>query len=650
MIKLDDIEGPDILRELGLNDLENISEQIRERIIDVVSRNGGHLASNLGVVELTVALHSVFDSPQDKIVWDVGHQCYAHKLLTGRQKEFESLRKFRGMSGFPKSSESKHDIVETGHSSTSLSSAMGLALAREQKREKHEIIAVIGDGALSGGMALEALNHIGHLKKKIIVVLNDNEMSISQNVGALANYLARIRTEPIYQKLRSDAEFLMKRIPAIGGRMAFAADRIKDSLKYLVVPGVFFEELGFTYLGPVPGHDISALRQYFQRSKRLEGPLLIHAVTEKGKGYHPAEKSPSRFHGTGPFILENGEGKVRSSGKSFTSCFSEIICDMAEKDENITAITAAMPDGTGLNKFAKKFPERFFDVGIAEQHGVTLAAGMARGGLKPVVAIYSTFLQRAYDQIVHDVCLPGLPVTFAIDRAGLVGDDGETHHGLFDLSFLRHIPNMTVLAPRDRKEMEKMFAWAHGFNGPVAIRYPRGSVPEIPLETDHPVSPGKGEMLRRGSDILLLGSGSMVWEGYRVAELLEKKGFSVGVADLRFIKPLDAELLEKWAKKVSLVVTLEENYLAGGMGSAVLELMAEKNLQVPTLNLGLPDRFIPHGSIDLLLRDNGLDVENMADRIENFWISALKNQKRDSDYEEKIGPFTLRKRAFFFKK
>ncbi len=650
MIQLDDIKGPEILRECGPDDLKNISDQIRERIIDVVSKNGGHLASNLGVVELTVALHSIFSSPRDKIVWDVGHQCYAHKLVTGRQKEFETLRKYRGMSGFPKRNESHHDIVETGHSSTSLSAAMGLAMAREQKGENHEIIAVIGDGALSGGMALEALNHIGHLNKKIIVVLNDNEMSISKNVGALANYLSRIRTEPVYQKLRSDAEFLMKRIPAIGGRMAFAADRIKDSLKYLVLPGVFFEELGFTYLGPVSGHDISALRQYFQRSKRLDGPLLIHAITEKGKGYHPAEKSPSRFHGTGPFILENGEGKVRSSGKSFTSCFSDIICEMAEKDEKIVAITAAMPDGTGLDKFSQKFPDRFFDVGIAEQHGVTLAAGMARGGLKPVVAIYSTFLQRAYDQIIHDVCLPNLPVIFAVDRAGLVGEDGETHHGVFDLSFLRHIPNMNVLAPRDQVELEKMFTWAQSCEGPVAIRYPRGSVPQPPFKSDQPINRGEGEMLRRGKDILLLGSGSMAWDGYKVAEILESKGYSVGVADLRFIKPLDEKNISRWIENVSIVVTLEENYVAGGMGSAILEFMAREKIEKPVLNIGLPDRFITHGNIGELLRENGLDIDNMVDRIEDFWISCSKNQKRDSDYGEKIGPFARRTRAFFFKK
>ncbi len=651
MVNLDEIKGPEILKEFGPEELRNISGQIRQRIIDVVSKNGGHLASNLGVVELTVAMHSVFSSPQDKVVWDVGHQCYAHKLLTGRQKEFETLRKYKGLSGFPKTSESKHDIVETGHSSTSLSAAMGLALAREQKGENHEIIAVIGDGALSGGMALEALNHIGHLNKKIIVVLNDNEMSISKNVGALANYLARIRTEPVYQKLRSDAEFLMKRIPAIGGRMAFAADRIKDSLKYLVLPGVFFEELGFTYLGPVSGHDISALRQYFQRAKRLDGPLLVHAITEKGKGYHPAEKSPARFHGTGPFILENGEGKTGSEGKSFTSCFSDIICEMGEKDEKIVAITAAMPDGTGLNEFSKRFPNRFFDVGIAEQHGVTLAAGMARGGLKPVVAIYSTFLQRAYDQIIHDVCLPNLPVIFAIDRAGLVGADGETHQGLFDLSFLRHIPNMTILAPRDQGEMEKMFAWAHEYSGPVAIRYPRGSLPKVPLNSDHPIVEGKGEILRSGKDILILGSGSMVWEGYQVAELLENKGYSVGVADLRFIKPLDQKLLKDWVEDVSMVVTLEENYLAGGMGSGILEIMSRMKVEKPTLNLGFPDRFVSHGSIDELLRENGLDVENMADRIEEFWVSSSKNQKKkESGYGEKIRPFARTKRAFFFKK
>lgn len=650
MVNLDEIKGPEKLHELSPEELKELSLQVRERIIEVVSRNGGHLASNLGVVELTVALHSVFSSPRDKIVWDVGHQCYAHKLLTGRQQEFTTLRQYRGLSGFPKTTESEHDIVETGHSSTSLSSALGLSLARDQKGEDHEIIAVIGDGALTGGMALEALNHIGHLQQKMIVVLNDNEMSISKNVGALSNYLARIRSEPVYQKLRSDAEFLLKRIPAIGDRMAFAADRVKDSLKYLVLPGIFFEELGFTYMGPVSGHDIPALRQFFQRCKRLKGPLLIHSITEKGKGYDPAEKSPSRFHGTGPFILENGQGKGTPGEKTYTGAFSDIISDLGAKDERVVAITAAMPDGTGLQKFAREFPDRFYDVGIAEQHSVTMAAGLARGGMKPVVAIYSTFLQRAYDQIIHDVCLPRLPVIFAVDRAGLVGADGETHHGVFDLSFLRHIPNMTVLAPRDQEQMEKMFAWALHYEGPVAIRYPRGPVPRAPFNGFRPLVKGRGDVLRQGQDIAILASGSMVWDSYQVAELLEKRGVSAAVVDLRFIKPLDEELIKRWGKKADLIVTVEENNVPGGMGSAVLELMAREKVQKPVLNLGLPDRFISHGSCDQLRRENGLDVENMVDRIENFWFSQPELGIKDTQYENKIGPFTRKKRAFFFKK
>lgn len=618
---LEKITQPQDLQYLSYGDLEILAQELRERIIDVVSTNGGHLAPNLGVVELTLALHRVFNSPLDKIIWDVGHQCYVHKLLTGRQKEFETLRLFQGLSGFPKRSESPHDCFETGHSSTSISAAVGFAKARDLKQEDHDVIAVIGDGAMTGGMAFEALNHAGHSKTKMIVVLNDNEMAIAENVGAMSSYLNRLRTDPRYDRSKDEIESILKRIPGIGNRMVKMAERAKDGLKYLLVPGMLFEEFGFTYLGPINGHDQRALEEVFEQAKQVKEPVLVHVLTQKGKGYLPAEKNPARFHGVGPFNKDTGEITKKPAPPTYTQVFGETLCELAEKDPRIVAITAAMPSGTGLNLFAEKFPERFFDVGIAEQHAVTFAAGLAFGGVKPVVSIYSTFYQRAYDQVLHDVCLPNANVVLAIDRAGVVGDDGPTHHGVFDISFFRIIPNLTFMAPKDENELRHMLHTALGLDGPVALRYPRSVGQGVDLEGELQELPiGKAEVLREGKDLTIIGVGPMVYTCLAAADELHKRGVEATVINLRFINPLDRESILRYARISKRVITVEDHMLAGGMGSAIIEVLADEGLDdVIVERLGYED-YVDQGAISILHHGYGLSVQGILKAAERLKV------------------------------
>ena len=603
-----------MLAQLTPGQLRILAKELREEIVRVVAKNGGHLASNLGVVELTLALHLSFDFTRDRLVWDVGHQTYVHKLITGRYRQFPTLRKLGGLSGFPKPAESPYDHFVAGHSSTSISVALGMAEARDLAGETHEVVAVIGDGALTAGMAWEALNHVGDIGSKLIVVLNDNEMSIARNVGALSSYLARARTAPGYLRTKSDIEALLQRIPIVGGRVAEVSERFKDSLKYFLVPGMLFEELGFTYLGPVDGHNLQALRDMFALAKATPGPILIHCQTTKGKGYRPAATNPDRFHGIGAFNPITGEPLARSSAPSYTEVFSRTLIDIAETNEKIIAITAAMPDGTGLADFCKRFPKRFFDVGIAEQHAVTLAAGMAASGLRPVFAVYSTFLQRAYDQIIHDVCLPNLPVVLAVDRAGLVGADGETHQGVFDMAMLRQMPNMTVMLPRDGQELVNLLAAACECAGPTAVRYPRGATPGGELLPPQPAEIGRAQCLQRGQKVLLVSCGTIwdVTEG--VIAHLQKAGLKPTVYDLRFLKPLDIEVVAAMGQH-QLTVVLEEGIMAGGCGSALLEAASMAGIKHETLLFGIPDTFVPHGSRSELLAALGLTSDIIATRI-----------------------------------
>lgn len=614
------IDNPQDIKKFTVAQLEKLAGEIRELLISTVSQTGGHLASSLGVVELTLAIHRVFDSPRDKFVWDVGHQAYVHKILTGRRDQFGTLRTFGGISGFPRRNESEHDAFGTGHSSTSISAALGMACARDIKGEKHEVIAIIGDGSLTGGQAYEALNHAGDLRKNLIVILNDNEMSIAKNVGAMSDYLSKMRTAPTYARVKHDIEFLLRRIPAIGDSVAKTVERVKDSLRYLLVPGMLFEELGFNYIGPIDGHNIQLLTEVLQQAKTMEGPRLIHVLTRKGKGYTPAECHADKYHGVGPFCVESGEFKKSGNKPSYTSVFSDTLVKIAKEDKNIVAITAAMPEGTGLKKFATAFPKRFFDVGIAEQHAVTMAAGLATQGNKPLVALYSTFAQRAYDQVVHDVCLQKLPVVFALDRAGIVGEDGPTHHGVFDYSYLRHIPNLVLLAPKDENELQHMLYSSFAFNGPVAIRYPRGSGSGIALDTSlKQIEIGAAEELKQGKDIVFFAIGSMVGTCMEASKLLEKCGIKAGVVNARFIKPIDETMLRRVAREVGVIVTVEDNVLAGGFGSAVIESLNACNLNwVKTLRLGLPDKFVEHGTRTELLELYGLTADKISDRVATF--------------------------------
>nr|WP_205664629.1 1-deoxy-D-xylulose-5-phosphate synthase [Ammonifex thiophilus] len=607
------VNAPEDLKALSLAELEELAAELRDFIVNTVAHTGGHLAPNLGVVELTLALYRVFDFPRDKIIWDVGHQCYVHKIITGRKERFSTLRQLGGISGFPSREESPYDIFGTGHASTSISAALGLAKARDLAGDHYAVVAVIGDGALTGGMALEALNHAGHLQTDLIVVLNDNEMSISKNVGALANYLSRLRSDPAYRRLQKEFESLTSRLPGLGPRLRDFLSRLKGSVKYLVVPGMFFEELGFTYLGPVDGHHLPTLLHILERARALKGPVLVHVVTRKGKGYKPAEEDPDLYHGVGPFDPETGE--LHSSPlPTYTEIFGRTLVRLAEEDPRIVAITAAMPSGTGLKLFAQRFPHRFFDVGIAEQHAVTFAAGLAAGGYRPVVAIYSTFLQRAYDQIIHDVCLQRLPVVFALDRAGIVGEDGATHQGLFDLAYLRSIPHMVVMAPADENELQHMLKTALTYEGPIALRYPRGAGLGVALDADlRPLPIGQGVVLREGRDVTLIAIGNMVPRALKAAEELAAQGISAAVINARFVKPLDTELLLRYAKRTRWVVTIEEGVLAGGFGSAVAECLTSCGLgEVKITRLGIEDTFVEHGHPEELRQKYGLDVQGIV--------------------------------------
>lgn len=612
---LDKISSPDELKKMNKADLIRLSVEIREFLINSISKTGGHLASNLGVVELTIALHKVFDSPNDKFVWDVGHQAYVHKLLTGRKESFGQLRQFGGMSGFPKRCESVHDCFETGHSSTSISAAVGLAKARDLKKQDHSVVAIIGDGAMTGGMAFEAMNHAGHDDLDLTVILNDNEMSISENIGALSKQLRRLRMAPAYANIKGETRSMLSSIPHVGEGITKSITKLKSGLKVMLVNGMLFEGLGYHYYGPIDGHNLDELMNVLEMSKSVKGPKLIHVITKKGRGYMPAEKNPAAYHGVGPFDVKTGVAPKKGNA-SYSGIFGKTMMELAEKNENVVAMTAAMPDGTGLSGFMKTYPERFIDVGIAEQHAVTMAAGLAAEGIKPVFAVYSTFLQRAYDQIIHDVCLQNLPVVFAIDRAGLVGDDGETHHGVFDLSYLSHIPNMTVLAPKDGPELEKMLKYAvEEHDGPIAIRYPRGSAMNLG-ETDNDVM--EPQVLKSGEDVTILAAGKMVTVALETAELLEQAGVNATVVNTKRIYPLPKESLGNIIRdhKSNYVVTIEDNVIESGLGSAVSSWASEEGLALSIQNLGVPNRFVEHGNVDKLMTSLGLDSKSVAKRIQ----------------------------------
>ncbi|SFA96851.1 MULTISPECIES: 1-deoxy-D-xylulose-5-phosphate synthase [unclassified Bacillus (in: firmicutes)] len=625
------IKDPSFLKGLSTKELEELSQDIRQFLIEKLSKTGGHIGPNLGVVELTIALHTCFNSPDDKIIWDVGHQSYVHKILTGRAGEFDTLRQYKGLCGFPKRIESEHDVWETGHSSTSLSAAMGMAIARDLKKEDTFVIPVIGDGALTGGMALEALNHIGHEKKNMIVILNDNEMSIAPNVGALHNVLGKLRTAGKYQWVKDELELLLKKIPAVGGKLAATAERLKDSLKYLLVSGIFFEEMGFTYLGPVDGHDYEDLLENLAYAKKTEGPVILHVITKKGKGYSPAESDKTgTWHGTGPYKMETGDfvKPALVPPPAWSSLVSETVRKLARKDDRIVAITPAMPVGSKLEGFASEFPDRMYDVGIAEQHAATVAAGLATQGMKPFLAIYSTFLQRAYDQVVHDICRQNLNVFIGIDRSGLVGADGETHQGVFDIAFLRHLPNLVLMMPKDENEGQHMVNTALAYDdGPIALRFPRGNGIGVPMDEHLRTIPiGSWEVLKDGSDAAILTFGTTIPMAMEAAGLLEKQGISVKVVNARFIKPLDEKMLSKLLQEGIPLLTIEEAVLQGGFGSSVLEFAHDHGFHNSVIDrMGIPDHFIEHGNVDQLLEEIDLTLEEAMKRLT---ILSRKKQKR----------------------
>ncbi len=615
---LEHIRSPRDVKELPVERLDELAEEIRRFLIEKLSVTGGHLAPNLGVVELTLVMHYLFDSPRDKFLFDVGHQAYVHKMLTGRMERFDSLRQYKGLCGFVKRAESEHDVWEAGHSSTSLSAAMGMALARDLKGDTNKVVAMIGDGALTGGMALEALNHIGHERKKLIVVLNDNEMSIAPNVGALHNYLGKIRSDKHYIKAKDELQHLLNRIPAIGGRLAKTAERVKDSLKYMVVPGMWFEELGYTYLGPVDGHDISKLIETFQQAASVDGPVLIHAITLKGKGYSPAEADSHKWHGATPYKIESGQMLKAVGPPMYTEVFSNALIELAEQDSRVVAVTPAMPSGSGLLKFAERFPDRMIDVGIAEQHAATMCAALAMEGLKPVYAVYSTFLQRAYDQVVHDICRQNANVVFAIDRAGFVGPDGETHHGVYDIAYMRHIPNMVMMMPKDENELRRMMKTAVDYDdGPVAVRYPRVAGRGVAIDEHlRPIAIGTWETVREGDSAVVLAIGPMLQIAEEAAEQLKREGVSLRIVNARFIKPLDEEMLLRLAEERIPLIVMEEGALMGGLGSAVLEYYALRAIDHMQIRLlGIPDAFIEHGSIKEQRTEVGLTAERVTAEV-----------------------------------
>lgn len=625
---LEQIKKENDIKNIPKEQLPALAGEIREFLIEKISCTGGHLASNLGVVELTMAMHRVFDLPKDKIIWDVGHQSYTHKVLTGRQDGFDELRKYGGMSGFPKRKESDCDCFDTGHSSTSISAGLGYVKARELQNENNWVVSVIGDGSLTGGMAFEALNNASKLKSNFMIVLNDNNMSISENTGAIATILNNVRTAGPYGELKEGVSTTLSKIPVYGDKMVDKIRKAKSGLKQLVIPGMMFEDMGITYLGPVDGHNIEKLQRVFKVAKKLNNSIIIHVITKKGKGYEPAEENPSRFHGTGPFDIETGVPKNKKENADYTDVFSKVLRKAAEKDNEIVAITAAMPDGTGLKNFARQFPKRFFDVGIAEGHAVTFAAGLAAAGMKPVVAIYSSFLQRAYDQIVHDVCNQNLHVVFAIDRAGLVGSDGETHQGIFDLSFLSSIPNIHILAPKNKWELADMLRYALSYDGPVAIRYPRGTACMDLEQFRAPIFTGKSEMIYEEKEIVLFSVGSMMKAAVMVRNILKKKGYSCSIVNARFVKPFDEEMLRYLSDNHSLIVTLEENVRSGGFGEHVLRFVNEELLSTHVEIVAIEDMYVEHGSVRLLKKELGLDEESIAARIEAVYAKVVKKRKQ----------------------
>ncbi len=612
---LDKINETNDIKKLNMEELKQLPDEIRRFLIQSLSETGGHLASNLGVVELTMALHLTFDLPKDKIIWDVGHQSYTHKILTGRKDGFGTLRQYGGMSGFPKRNESECDCFNTGHSSTSISAGLGLAAARDLRKENDKIVSVIGDGALTGGMAFEALNNASKLDTNFIIVLNDNDMSISPNVGGLSQYLGGIRTAAAYQGLKNGVMESLNKIPVYGERLVKRIRRTKSGIKQLLIPGMLFEDMGILYLGPVDGHDIDKMAAMFQKAARVNGPVLVHVMTEKGKGYEPAVRHPARFHGTEPFEIDTGLVKQKKKKAAYTDIFSTVMRKLGDRDERVTAITAAMETGTGLKRFHNMFPKRFFDVGIAEAHAVTFAAGLAAGGRRPVFAVYSSFLQRAYDQILHDVCLQDLPVVFAIDRAGIVGSDGETHQGIFDISYLRTIPHMTLLAPKNKWEFSDMIKFAIDFGHPVAIRYPRGEAYDGLQQFRTPVVFGESEIIYHTGSVALLAYGSMVKTAVEVRERLKQAGIDCALVNMRFAKPLDTYMLSHVAETYKLAVTMEENVKTGGMGEAVAEYLRETGADLPVLHIAVADTFLPHGNVEVLKRQIGLDAESIADKI-----------------------------------
>ena len=623
---LEKIKKPNDIKKIPAEQLPELAGEIREFLIQTMSRTGGHLASNLGVVELTIALHRVFDLPEDKMIWDVGHQSYTHKILTGRKDAFDSLRQEGGLSGFPKRSESDCVVFDTGHSSTSISAGVGYVKARELKKENYSVISIIGDGALTGGMAYEALNNAAELKTNFIIVLNDNEMSISKNVGGISTYLSGIRTAASYTELKMGVTRALERIPKIGQGMVDAVRKTKSSIKQIIIPGMFFEDMGITYLGPVDGHDIPQMIRTFQEARRFEGPILVHVLTVKGQGYEPALRHPARFHGAGPFEIETGLPATKSNA-TYTDIFSTVMRKMGDREPDVVAVTAAMPTGVGLKRLSNMFPGRCYDVGIAEEHAVTFAAGLALGGLIPVVAIYSSFLQRAYDQMLHDVCMQELHVVFAIDRAGLVGSDGETHHGIFDLSYLNSMPNMTVMAPKNLWELSDMMKFAVHFSGPIALRYPRGEAYTGLEDHREPIRYGKAEVLEEGKEIALLAVGNMVKIAVRVRELLKEQGYDVTLVNMRFVKPFDTALVQELSRSHSLLVTMEENIRNGGFGEQVASFVMEEELPARVQIVALPNRFVHQGSVASQMKETGIDADSVAEKV-------LKKYRRNGSAPE----------------
>jgi 1-deoxy-D-xylulose-5-phosphate synthase len=615
---LEQITGPNDIKKINKKDYKALAEEIRQFLIGKISVSGGHLGSNLGTVELTMALHLSLDLPKDKIIWDVGHQSYTHKILTGRKEGFDNLRKYGGMSGFPKRAESDCDCFDTGHSSTSISAGLGLVKARELKGEDNTIVSVIGDGSLTGGMAYEALNNASRIDSNFIIILNDNNMSISENVGGMSKYLNTIRTADGYISLRDNIynAMLNKRY---GDAVIGAVRRTKNVFKQMVIPGMYFEDMGITYLGPVDGHDINAMLRVMKEAKRVNKTVIVHVLTQKGRGFEPAIRHPARFHGTDPFDIETGLPAKKKEKPNYTDIFSTVMVKLGARNDKVVAITAAMPDGTGLKRFHNVYPDRFFDVGIAEQHAVTFAAGLAAGGMVPIVAVYSSFLQRAYDQILHDVCIQNLHVVFAIDRAGLVGSDGETHQGIFDLSYLSSIPGMTIMAPKNKWELSDMMKYAVKYTGPVAVRYPRGQAYDGLQEHRDPIALGKSEIIYEESDIALFAVGSMVATAEKVRDALKAKGFNVSLINARFVKPIDEDMVDRLASNHSLVVTMEENVLSGGFGEKVIDHVVEKELDLNVLPIAIPDEYVEHGNVDLLKKEIGIDADSIVDKVTDEW-------------------------------